>query len=59
MEYISSDTNVWIDFNTISKLQIPFLLDCTYIMFRDAIEDEIRSPKELKKELRKRLDEKG
>ena len=51
MEYISSDTNVWIDFSMISKLKIPFLLDCTYIMFKDAIEDEIRSPKKLKEEL--------
>lgn len=51
MEYISSDTNVWIDFSIISKLKTPFLLDCTYIMFNDAIEDELLSPKGLKEEL--------
>ena len=44
MEYISSDTNVWIDFNFIDKLELPFRLDCTYIMNIDAIEDEIRNP---------------
>lgn len=26
MEYISSDTNVWLDFATINRLEIPFLL---------------------------------
>ena len=44
MMYISSDTNVWIDFATIDKLQIPFLLPYTYIMSSDAVEDELLSP---------------
>ena len=48
MEYISSDTNVWIDYNYIEKLEIPFRLECTYIMHHDAIDDEIKQPAELR-----------
>lgn len=44
MEYISSDTNVWIDFKTIAKTELPFLLPYTYIMNEDAIQDEVLSP---------------
>ena len=45
MEYISSDTNVWIDFSAVNALELPFRLDCTYLMSSDAIEDEWRSPR--------------
>lgn len=45
MKYISSDTNVWIDFAAINALALPFRLDCVYFMSKDAIEDEWRSPK--------------
>ena len=45
MEYISSDTNVWIDFSSVNALELPFRLDCTYLMSSDAIEDEWRSPR--------------
>ena len=41
MQYISSDTNVWIDFVTIQKTEIPFRLPYTYIMSKDAVEDEL------------------
>ena len=51
MEYISSDTNVWVDFATIQKLELPFKLPYTYIMNEDAIEDELLSPKGLKQSL--------
>ena len=51
MEYISSDTNVWLDFATIKRLEIPFKLPYTYIMNEDAIEDELLSPKELRENL--------
>ena len=44
MEYISSDTNVWIDFSIIQKLNLPFKLPYTYIMNEDAISDELLSP---------------
>ena len=45
MEYISSDTNIWIDFSAVNALELPFRLDCTYLMSRDALEDEWLSPK--------------
>lgn len=51
MKYISSDTNVWLDFATINRLEIPFKLPYTYIMNEDAITDELLSPKELRENL--------
>ena len=51
MVYISSDTNVWLDFATINKLDIPFKLPYTYIMNEDAIENELISPKEIRENL--------
>lgn len=51
MEYISSDTNVWIDFQAINKLYLPFKLQYNYIMNEDAIEDELLNPKGLKQQL--------
>lgn len=44
MEYISSDTNVWLDFMTINRLDYPFRLPYTYLMNNDAIENELLSP---------------
>jgi len=44
MDYISSDTNVWIDFSIIGRTELPFLLPYTYIMNSDAIDDEMLSP---------------
>jgi predicted nucleic acid-binding protein len=44
MEFISSDTNVWIDFSTIQRIQIPFMLPYIYLMSEDAIRDELLSP---------------
>lgn len=32
MEYVSSDTNVWLDFAVINRLEIPFRLPYTYIL---------------------------
>ena len=51
MEFISSDTNVWIDFLVIQRTEIPFRLPYTYIMNTDAIEDELLSPTGLRDEL--------
>jgi len=51
MEYISSDTNVWLDFVNIDALQLPFRLPYTYLMNEDAISDEMLSPEDLGKEL--------
>ncbi len=44
MEYISSDTNVWLDFNEIDYLHIPFLLPITYLMYEEAVEYEFLDP---------------
>lgn len=51
MEYISSDTNVWVDFATINKLDLPFLLPYTFLMDEDAVQDELLSPEGLRKSL--------
>lgn len=44
MEYISSDTNVWLDFVMIGQLELPFRLPYTYLMSEDAVHDELLSP---------------
>lgn len=44
MQFVSSDTNVWLDFVTIQKMEFPFRLPYTYIMSRDAVNDELLSP---------------
>lgn len=51
MKFISSDTNVWLDFSVIDKLAWPFLLPYQYIMNKDAVENELLSPVGLKKSL--------
>lgn len=51
MEYISSDTNIWIDFAIIDRLELPFKLPYIYLMDQDAIEDEIKKPPGLGKKL--------
>ena len=51
MEYISSDTNVWIDYMAIDKLELPFRLPIIYLMNVDAIEDELLSPEGMKEKL--------
>ena len=51
MEYISSDTNVWIDFATIGKTEMPFRLPYTYIMSEYVIDDELLSPEGFREEL--------
>lgn len=51
MEYISSDTNIWLDFAIINRLELPFKLPYTYLMNEDAIEDELLNPPELGKDL--------
>lgn len=51
MTYISSDTNIWIDFMTIEKLELPFRLPYTYLMYKEAIENELLSPADLRSRL--------
>ena len=50
-EFISSDTNVWIDFHEIGAVSLPFRLSCTYLMWAEAVDDEVRSPGGLRGEL--------
>lgn len=54
MRCISSDTNIWIDFNTISRTDLPFRLPCTYIMYKEALRKEVINPPELFVDLQKR-----
>lgn len=51
MVYVSSDTNVWIDFCIIEREELPFRLPYTYIMNADAVEDELLSPAGLRDKL--------
>ncbi len=51
MEYISSDTNVWVDFAIIDRLSLPFRLPYTYLMNSDAIEDELLNPPDIGNDL--------
>jgi len=43
----SSDTNIWIDFDTLGILAIPFKSTHVFHMSRDAIEDELLAPQGL------------
>ncbi len=52
MQFVSSDTNVWIDFKTISRLHLPFLLPYTYIMYTESMESELLSPAGFQEELK-------
>ncbi len=53
MLFISSDTNIWLDFSVISRLSLPFRLPYTYIMYRGAMRTEIIDPPSLLSELKK------
>lgn len=50
-EFISSDTNVWIDFEAVDAIEMPFRLSCTYLMWAEAVENEVRSPAGLRERL--------
>ncbi|MCR5772154.1 MAG: PIN domain-containing protein [Butyrivibrio sp.] len=54
MKYISSDTNIWLDFETISRTDLPFRLPCTYVMYREALSEEVISPPDLMEDLKKK-----
>lgn len=51
MEYISSDTNVWLDFAVIGRLEFPFKLPYVYLMNQEAAEDELLNPPGLGEDL--------
>ena len=44
MEFVSSDANVWIDFRVIFRLNLPFRLPYTYIMYTESIDSELLTP---------------
>lgn len=44
MQYISSDTNIWLDFMIINRLELPFRLPYIYLMNSEAMEDELLNP---------------
>ncbi|MCF0144680.1 MAG: PIN domain-containing protein [Firmicutes bacterium] len=47
MRYISSDTNVWIDFVEIDRIKFPFMLPYTYLMSEYTAESELIYPEGL------------
>ena len=47
MTFISSDTNVWVDFATIDRLELPFKLPYVYLMDEEAIDNELLYPEGL------------
>lgn len=51
MEYISSDTNIWLDFAAIDHLELPFKLPHIYLMNGDAVRDELLFPPGLNERL--------
>ena len=52
MELISSDTNVWVDFAVINRLNLPFLLPYTYIMYEESMDNELIYPPGIREDLR-------
>lgn len=52
MKFISSDTNVWIDFFSIDKLDLPFKLPYKFIMYEITIENELIKPSDLGSKLK-------
>lgn len=51
MQYISSDTNIWIDFLAIQRLEMPFRLDYTFLMSSEILARELCSPANLPEQL--------
>ena len=51
MVFISSDTNVWIDFAIIDRLSLPFKLPYIYLMNEDAASNELLQPEGLGEKL--------
>jgi len=53
MELISSDTNVWVDFAVINRLNLPFLLPYTYIMYEESMDHELIYPPGIGEDLKR------
>lgn len=52
--FISSDTNVWVDFQKVGHLDYPFRLNFVYYISRDTFCEEFLTPESMKIELLKR-----
>lgn len=52
MEFISSDTNIWFDFYSIHRLDIPFRLPFKYIIYEESLREEVVTPPDLLEELK-------
>jgi len=50
-EYVSSDTNLWIDFMEVDKLSWPFLLPYVYLMSKETMDNELLYPRGLREKL--------
>lgn len=48
---VSSDTNIWIDFALVNRINFPFLLKNEYYMSNATFEDEVISPENMKSHL--------
>lgn len=44
---VSSDTNIWFDFYSISRIELPFRLSFRYLIYKEALRKEIVSPPHL------------
>ncbi len=51
--YISSDTNIWIDFDEIGRLEHPFRLEFTYCISQDTFDGEFIKSQTLRDDLKK------
>ena len=53
MQFISSDSNIWLDFHVINRLDAPFLFKdiYTFLISRDTLEAEIITPPDLVEKL--------
>lgn len=51
MRHVCSDTGIWLDFCVIDSIDIPFRLPETFVMYEEAIRNEILNPPNLAERL--------
>lgn len=49
--YISSDTNIWLDFQIVGALELPFKLSHKFHLSEETINDELLTPPEIDRKL--------
>jgi hypothetical protein len=49
--YISSDTNVWVDFQIVGALKLPFMLSHKFHISEETLQDELLTPPGINKTL--------